>query len=112
MKKVVLCATAFAIALMIAFGSFAASNFRPSAVAFAQEGTAVATVTTQNSPPVQTTQEDDNGFPWGLLGLAGLAGLAGLRRQPEPVQRETIKTASPDTSKGASKIGIYDNPKK
>lgn len=115
MKKVVLYTTASAIALFIAFGGFAAGN-RPSNVAFAQDGTAVATVTTQNSVPVQTTQENDNGFPWGLLGLAGLAGLAGLRRQPEPVRRETVQTASmgtsAGTSQGASKVGIYEDPKK
>ena len=27
-----------------------------------------------------TTQEDDNDFPWGLLGLLGLAGLLGRKR--------------------------------
>jgi MYXO-CTERM domain-containing protein len=27
-----------------------------------------------------TEPEEDNDFPWGLLGLLGLAGLLGLRR--------------------------------
>lgn len=55
MKKVILYATASAIALFIALGNFATGNFRPSDVALAQDGTAVPTVTTQNSTPVQTT---------------------------------------------------------
>jgi hypothetical protein len=30
-----------------------------------------------------TTQQEDDGFPWGLLGLAGLAGLLGLKRRDD-----------------------------
>ena len=36
--------------------------------------------------PYATTapvQEEDNDFPWGLLGLAGLAGLLGLKRRDD-----------------------------
>ena len=30
---------------------------------------------------VVSDTEDDDGFPWGLLGLFGLAGLLGLKRR-------------------------------
>ena len=46
-----------------------------------------------DNPPVestQTTQQDSNDFPWGLLGLLGLGGLAGLRRHEAPQRLETI----------------------
>jgi MYXO-CTERM domain-containing protein len=46
-----------------------------------------------DNPPVestQTTQQDTNDFPWGLLGLLGLGGLAGLRRREAPLRLETI----------------------
>jgi MYXO-CTERM domain-containing protein len=33
---------------------------------------------------VQTREEDDD-FPWGLLGLLGLAGLLGLRRKERDI---------------------------
>jgi hypothetical protein len=55
-------------------------------VAFAQDGTAVAEPQTTTTQPV----DNNNDFPWGLLGLLGLAGLAGLRRQPTPQRVETI----------------------
>lgn len=35
------------------------------------------------TPPVGPTEEDDNDFPWGLLGLLGLAGLLGLKRRDD-----------------------------
>ncbi len=54
-------------------------------LAFAQEGTAEPVVQTQ---PVAT--DNDNDFPWGLLGLLGLAGLAGLRRREEPPRVATV----------------------
>lgn len=40
----------------------------------------------QGLPQTETTQmnDDNDGFPWGLLGLLGLGGLAGLRRREEP----------------------------
>lgn len=85
MKKLVIYSSAVLIALLLVVGSFA-FNVSSSTVAFAQEGTAVPD-DTQSAPVVQTTQEDDdNDFPWGLLGLAGLAGLAGLRRREEPTR--------------------------
>jgi MYXO-CTERM domain-containing protein len=49
----------------------------------AQESTTETTVTREAE-----TQED-NDFPWGLLGLLGLLGLAGLRKKDEPVRRDT-----------------------
>ncbi len=36
-----------------------------------------------------TDNDDDDGFPWGLLGLLGLAGLAGLRRRDDHAGRTT-----------------------
>jgi MYXO-CTERM domain-containing protein len=47
------------------------------AVVLAQTATDDATVTT--TAPV----ENDDEFPWGLLGLLGLAGLAGLKRRDD-----------------------------
>jgi MYXO-CTERM domain-containing protein len=41
---------------------------------------------TEVEPQQQTqpqAENDDNDFPWGLLGLLGLGGLAGLRRREE-----------------------------
>jgi MYXO-CTERM domain-containing protein len=32
-----------------------------------------------------TRAEDDNDFPWGLLGLLGLAGLLGLKRRDKDI---------------------------
>lgn len=43
--------------------------------------------------PAATTypveQEDDDDFPWGLLGLAGLAGLLGRKRDRDDHHRTT-----------------------
>lgn len=50
--------------------------------------------------PAQPVEENNDEFPWGLLGLAGLAGLAGLRRNPEPVRHESGKTQS--------SVGVYE----
>ena len=36
---------------------------------------------TTNAQPVD--REDDDDFPWGLLGLLGLAGLLGLKRRDD-----------------------------
>ena len=53
--------------------------------AFAQEGT------TEPVPQTQVVQtEEQNEFPWGLLGLLGLGGLAGLRRHEEPRRVEAV----------------------
>lgn len=60
------------------------------------QGTTTTTTDTAITAPVQ--QEEDNDFPWGLLGLLGLAGL--LKRPKtevvrEPVIRDTTTTARP-----------------
>ena len=90
MKRVAVWGSAIALALLLTVASSAFLDVQSTTVAFAQDGTAVPTAVAQ-AAPVQTTQparEDNNDFPWGLLGLVGLAGLAGLRRQPETVRRE------------------------
>lgn len=60
----------------------------------AQTGTTTGAVTTPvtaavgNDTIARGTHTDDNdGFPWGLLGLLGLAGLL---RRPAPVVREPV----------------------
>jgi MYXO-CTERM domain-containing protein len=35
--------------------------------------------------------EDDRGFPWGLLGLLGLAGLLGTKRRDDNVRVDTTR---------------------
>jgi MYXO-CTERM domain-containing protein len=49
----------------------------------------------EQSPPAQTTDttQNDDGFPWGLLGLLGLGGLAGLTRRDAPRRVEPVDTA-------------------
>jgi hypothetical protein len=44
----------------------------------------------QNMPPTDTRSvdvQDDNDFPWGLLGLLGLIGLTGRKRRHDVVDR-------------------------
>jgi MYXO-CTERM domain-containing protein len=42
-------------------------------------------------------RDDDNDFPWGLLGLLGLAGLAGLKRREHVVRHDDrVPTARHD----------------
>jgi MYXO-CTERM domain-containing protein len=69
---------------LAAFGAALILSTSTAGVALAQESTTETTVT---STPVET--EEDNDFPWGLLGLLGLLGLAGLRKKEEPVRRDT-----------------------
>lgn len=85
MKKLVMFSSVGLLALLLAVGG-SVTGISVSTVAMAQEGTAVPSTNTQTAPVVQTTQQDNNGFPWGLLGLIGLAGLAGLRRREEPTR--------------------------
>ncbi len=47
------------------------------------------TNTTAPSTTAPVADNDDDGFPWGLLGLLGLAGLAGLRRRDDSAGRTT-----------------------
>jgi hypothetical protein len=52
------------------------------AAAFAQDnGTGTATDTGYTT----RAQDDDNDFPWGLLGLLGLAGLLGLKKKERDI---------------------------
>jgi MYXO-CTERM domain-containing protein len=84
--------TGVAAALLLALSvTMMASNV------YAQEASpsGQASPVAQASPVVQ--ENDDNDFPWGLLGLLGLGGLAGLRRRPEPVRE------------GPTKVSVYDN---
>jgi len=54
------------------------------AAALAQNDTTAGTATdTTYATPVQ--QEDDDDFPWGLLGLLGLAGLLGLKKRERDI---------------------------
>ncbi|HEX8535045.1 MAG TPA: WGxxGxxG family protein [Allosphingosinicella sp.] len=39
----------------------------------------------------RSQQEDDNDFPWGLLGLLGLAGLLGRKRQERDIHVDARK---------------------
>ena len=68
------------LALLLAVGSPAA---------FAQEATPGTAGTTPagTTAGAQQTDNDDDGFPWGLLGLLGLAGLAGLRPHRHDIER-------------------------
>jgi hypothetical protein len=53
-------------------------------LAFAPAALGQATTTTDTSmtaaPATTPVEDDDNDFPWGLLGLIGLAGLLGRKR--------------------------------
>ena len=46
---------------------------------------ATDTTMTNDTAYAGQQQEEDNDFPWGLLGLLGLAGLAGLRRRDNDI---------------------------
>ena len=52
------------------------------AAALAVSVPTVAQATTATGDPavVDTREDDDDDFPWGLLGLLGLAGLLGRKR--------------------------------
>ncbi len=56
-------------------------------VAFAQEGAVTAEPQTQTAQPADN---NDDGFPWGLLGLLGLGGLAGFNRRDNTRTVETV----------------------
>jgi MYXO-CTERM domain-containing protein len=67
--------------------------------ALAQESTpGTNTGTTGNTTTAGQTQNNNNdGFPWGLLGLLGLGGLAGLTRREEPRRVEVDRTTTART---------------
>lgn len=65
--------------------------------AFATSTAGTVVVAQEQSPPAQSapattidTTQDDNDFPWGLLGLLGLAGLAGLTRRDPPQRVQAV----------------------
>jgi len=47
----------------------------------------------ETTPPVR--EDDDNDFPWGLLGLLGLAGLLGLRKKEPDVHVDARRDTRP-----------------
>lgn len=59
---------------LIAAAVLAATSF--ATTASAQQGDTGTMATTAPA----TVEDDDNDFPWGLLGLIGLAGLLGRKR--------------------------------
>lgn len=72
-----------ALALLVSVGSPAA---------FAQSTTPGTTSgTTSGTSAQQTNNNNDDGFPWGLLGLAGLAGLAGLKPKEQTSRVERVE---------------------
>jgi MYXO-CTERM domain-containing protein len=50
------------------------------AIAVPSVATAQDTVNSTDTVTTAPVQDDDNDFPWGLLGLLGLAGLLGRKR--------------------------------
>jgi MYXO-CTERM domain-containing protein len=50
-----------------------------------------ATANTQYAP----VREDDDDFPWGLLGLLGLAGLLGLKRKDNDIHVDARRDTRP-----------------
>src|SRR3712207_2331142 len=99
MKTFAMVASVLAFTLLLALGSIVTSRVHPAGVAFAQEATAAPTGAAQPVVTTQQAEQDDNDFPWGILGLLGLAGLAGLRRQPEPVRQQSVRQ---EPARGAS----------
>lgn len=78
--------------MRISILAFGAAASLMSVSAFAQTTTTTADPamnadTTMMTPPV--VEEDDNEFPWGLLGLLGLAGLLGRNKRDVHVDNTT-----------------------
>ena len=57
------------------------------ATLFSVPALAQETATTVDPTMMAAPVEDDNDFPWGLLGLLGLAGLLGRKRD----DRDTVR---------------------
>jgi MYXO-CTERM domain-containing protein len=53
-------------------------------------GGAVAPAMAQTVDQGTTTDRDNDGFPWGLLGLLGLAGLLGRKRDRNVVETRRV----------------------
>ena len=45
--------------------------------------------------PTNVEQEDDDEFPWGLLGLLGLAGLLGLKKRDSDIHVDARRDTRP-----------------
>jgi hypothetical protein len=60
----------------------AALALSPAAALAQNDATAGTADTTTYAAPVQ---DDDDDFPWGLLGLLGLAGLLGLKKKERDI---------------------------
>jgi MYXO-CTERM domain-containing protein len=57
---------------------------------------ATATTTTDNGTAYTTEREDDDeDFPWGLLGLLGLAGLLGRKRKDNDIHVDARRDTRP-----------------
>jgi LPXTG-motif cell wall-anchored protein len=70
------------------------------AAAFAQnaEGTTVSNSydpATDTQQQTTVTREEDNDFPWGLLGLLGLAGLLGRKKKEADVHVDARHNTRP-----------------
>lgn len=58
---------------------------------------AVVQSTTPEPGGGYATQDDNDEFPWGLLGLLGLAGLVGLKRKDE--SEDAVSTGNMNRSR-------------
>lgn len=63
------------------------------APATAQDAEANNVVVADVDQPVE--REDDNDFPWGLLGLLGLAGLLGLKKRDDDIRVDARRDTRP-----------------
>jgi MYXO-CTERM domain-containing protein len=77
----------------------AALAFTPGAVlaqndsAYNSTTTTDTAINTQYSAPA--VEDDDDDFPWGLLGLLGLAGLLGLKRKDNDIHVDARRDTRP-----------------
>jgi MYXO-CTERM domain-containing protein len=62
-------------------------------------GGAPAVLAQEPSGEAQQSGNQDDGFPWGLLGLLGLAGLAGLGRKDRDHDRDRTTVRTDDTTR-------------
>jgi MYXO-CTERM domain-containing protein len=78
-------------AAIVAAAAFA---FAPGAV-LAQNAGDPAYDATTNTQYAAVEHEDDDDFPWGLLGLLGLAGLLGLKRKDNDIHVDARRDTRP-----------------
>lgn len=99
---------AIAAALLLLIASPVASEMQ---AAPAQDLLPIA----QMTDPAVDYEDDDDGFPWGLLGLLGLIGLVGLKgKDDEHRVRNEDKTevhARPDRATGSTARGETNRPR-